>query len=112
MKALTDFLTYLLLLVMCISLAYAQETTPSKASKSTIRDTTKNITDTTKVVTQDSIRDSVVVKNESGLQSTVSIVAVDSQYTQVDKNITYLYKGAKVKYQDFELSADFIRPGS
>ncbi len=109
MKALTDFLTYLLLLVMCISLAYAQETTPSKASKSTIQDTTKSITDTTKMVTQDSIRDSVVVKNESGLQSTVSIVAVDSQYTQVDKNITYLYKGAKVKYQDFELSADFIR---
>ncbi|MGJ1419270.1 putative LPS assembly protein LptD [Sphingobacterium spiritivorum] len=94
---------------MCISLAYAQEITPSKASKSTIRDTTKSITDTTKLVTQDSIRDSVVVKNESGLQSTVSIVAVDSQYTQVDKNITYLYKGAKVKYQDFELSADFIR---
>ncbi len=109
MKALTDFLTYLLLLVMCISLAYAQEITPSKASKSTIQDTTKSITDTTKLVTQDSIRDSVVVKNESGLQSTVSIVAVDSQYTQVDKNITYLYKGAKVKYQDFELSADFIR---
>ncbi|EFK59213.1 putative LPS assembly protein LptD [Sphingobacterium spiritivorum] len=94
---------------MCISLAYAQEITPSKASKSTIQDTTKSITDTTKLVTQDSIRDSVVVKNESGLQSTVSIVAVDSQYTQVDKNITYLYKGAKVKYQDFELSADFIR---
>ncbi|MNN09417.1 hypothetical protein D3C81_1222980 [compost metagenome] len=39
----------------------------------------------------------------------MSIIAVDSQKSEVAKNISHLYRGAKVKYQDFELSADYIR---
>ncbi|SJN49741.1 hypothetical protein FM120_24025 [Sphingobacterium faecium PCAi_F2.5] len=59
-------------------------------------------------------RDSTLInkdstKNKGGLQAEVSIIARDSQRTEVDKNISHLYKGAKVKYQDFELSADYIR---
>jgi len=94
---------------MCFSFVNAQEVTPSKIVIPKTQDTSKSLLDSTKVVQQDSIRDSVVVKNKDGLQAMVSIVAVDSQYTQVDKNITHLYKGAKVKYQEFELSADYIR---
>ena len=65
-------------------------------SKTKTADTVKSVTDTTK-------------KKGSGLQAEVSIIAVDSQKSEVAKNISHLYRGAKVKYQDFELSADYIR---
>lgn len=49
------------------------------------------------------------MKGDSGLETVVTIVANDSSWNEVSKNIIHLYKGAKVKYQDFELSADYIR---
>ncbi|MFZ4863652.1 putative LPS assembly protein LptD [Sphingobacterium sp. Mn56C] len=49
------------------------------------------------------------MKDDSGLETMVTIVANDSTWNEAKKNITHLYKGAKVKYQGFELAADYIR---
>ncbi|HLS95143.1 MAG TPA: putative LPS assembly protein LptD [Sphingobacterium sp.] len=49
------------------------------------------------------------MKDQDGLETVVTIVANDSSWNQVNKNILHLYKGAKVKYQEFELAADYIR---
>ncbi|QIH37209.1 LPS-assembly protein LptD [Sphingobacterium sp. DR205] len=74
------------------------------SANSKLQDTTKiKPVDSTKSV-QDTAK-----KKGSGLQAEVSIIAVDSQKSEVAKNISHLYRGAKVKYQDFELSADYIR---
>lgn len=54
-------------------------------------------------------KDTVMMKSESGLETQVTIVANDSAWNEVKKNIIHLYSGAKVKYQGFELSADYIR---
>ncbi len=55
-------------------------------------------------------RDTVVMKDsESDLETVVTIVANDSSVNEVSRNILHLYGGAKVKYQDFELAADYIR---
>lgn len=111
MKSLTHILTIFLILSLSVFSAFLQDKTPVKT-------TSKNLKDSVSVIgTPDSIRvkrDSTLInkdstKNKGGLQAEVSIIARDSQRTEVDKNISHLYKGAKVKYQDFELSADYIR---
>ncbi|MEJ5089656.1 putative LPS assembly protein LptD [Sphingobacterium faecium] len=111
MKSLTHILTIFLILSLSVFSAFSQDKTPVKT-------TSKNLKDSVSVIgTPDSIRvkrDSTLInkdstKNKGGLQAEVSIIARDSQRTEVDKNISHLYKGAKVKYQDFELSADYIR---
>ncbi len=111
MKSLTHILTIFLILSLSVFSASSQDKTPVKT-------TSKNLKDSVSVIgTPDSIRvkrDSTLInkdstKNKGGLQAEVSIIARDSQRTEVDKNISHLYKGAKVKYQDFELSADYIR---
>ena len=48
-------------------------------------------------------------KNAGGLQSEVSSHAEDSVITDQEHQITYLYGKARVKYEDFELDADYIR---
>ncbi|WP_353546716.1 putative LPS assembly protein LptD [Rhinopithecimicrobium faecis] len=48
-------------------------------------------------------------KNGAGLTSQVNIIAADSLSSDFENNIVHLYKGAKVKYQEFEISADYIR---
>jgi len=48
-------------------------------------------------------------KNSNALQSEVTTHADDSTYADVKNDITYLYGNARVKYEDFELDADFIR---
>ncbi|HCU43913.1 MAG TPA: hypothetical protein DF610_02375 [Sphingobacterium sp.] len=100
-----------LILSLSVFSAFSQD-------KISVKTTSKNLKDSVSVIgTPDSIRvkrDSTLInkdstKNKGGLQAEVSIIARDSQRTEVDKNISHLYKGAKVKYQDFELSADYIR---
>lgn len=55
-------------------------------------------------------RDTVVMRDSSsGLQTVVNIVANDSSVNEPQSNILYLYGGAKVKYDQFELAADYIR---
>lgn len=111
MKSLTHILTIFLILSLSVFSAFSQD-------KISVKTTSKNLKDSVSVIgTPDSIRvkrDSSLInkdstKNKGGLQAEVSIIARDSQRTEVDKNISHLYKGAKVKYQDFELSADYIR---
>lgn len=111
MKSLTHILTIFLILSLSVFSAFSQD-------KISVKTTSKNLKDSVSVIgTPDSIRvkrDSTLInkdstKNKGGLQAEVSIIARDSQRTEVDKNISHLYKGAKVKYQDFELSADYIR---
>jgi lipopolysaccharide assembly outer membrane protein LptD (OstA) len=111
LKSLTHILTIFLILSLSVFSAFSQD-------KISVKTTSKNLKDSVSVIgTPDSIRvkrDSTLInkdstKNKGGLQAEVSIIARDSQRTEVDKNISHLYKGAKVKYQDFELSADYIR---
>ncbi|WP_380899476.1 putative LPS assembly protein LptD [Sphingobacterium suaedae] len=89
---------------------YAQIADPSKTTSSNAQDTSLIVTDTTKnhLKTTEGT-DTVVMKDQDGLETVVTIVANDSSWNQVNKNILHLYKGAKVKYQEFELAADYIR---
>ncbi|WP_240452780.1 putative LPS assembly protein LptD [Sphingobacterium sp. xlx-130] len=86
------------------------QVTPTKPISSNAKDTTLITNDTTKNhLKGKSGQDTVVMKTDSGLETVVTIVANDSSWNEVSKNIIHLYKGAKVKYQEFELSADYIR---
>lgn len=55
--------------------------------------------------------DTVTKKSNSGsdLNSKVNYAAEDSVIFDMTNNIVYLYGKARVKYEDFELDADFIR---
>lgn len=72
-----------------------------------------NLADT--VVVTDSIGGPVFTSEQrgemeqSGLQAVVNIVGRDSQWMDAVNNQTHLFKEAKIKYMDFELSADYIR---
>lgn len=48
-------------------------------------------------------------QTENGLTSPVFSTADDSTHMDYKNNIMYLYGNAKVKFEDFELTADFIR---
>lgn len=111
MKSLAHILTIFLFLSLSVFSTFSQEKKPVKTTSKGLKDSisVKGTTDSIRVK-QDStliVKDST--KNKGGLQAEVSIIARDSQRTEVDKNISHLYRGAKVKYQDFELSADYIR---
>lgn len=110
MKALTCFFCSILFLFTASLTTYAQVVEPSKTNNSNVPDTSLIVPDTTKNhlrTTQGT--DTVVMKDQDGLETVVTIVANDSSWNQVNKNILHLYKGAKVKYQEFELAADYIR---
>ncbi|WP_231388286.1 putative LPS assembly protein LptD [Sphingobacterium hungaricum] len=95
----------------------AQETPPTKSttiyavdSSLIVSDSTKNLTDTTRNQFKETTgQDTIKMKNESGIETVVTILANDSSWREVKKNILHLFGGAKVKYEDFELSADYIR---
>src|SRR3546814_19719283 len=53
--------------------------------------------------------DTTQQEKTDGLKAVVTIVAQDSQYTDIRNNIIHLYKEAKIKYEGFELAADYIR---
>ena len=116
MKALSCFFLSMLFLLVGVSFVRAQEETTLK-TRALNADTTKKAQDST-LLLQDTSKnnfrdvtgqDTVVMKDSSGLETTVSIVANDSSWNEVSKNILHLFKGAKVKYQGFELAADYIR---
>lgn len=109
MKTVTSFLCVMVFLFLGISVGNSQVIRP-QSSNITVPDTSRAAADTSKnhlKVTNG--QDTVVMKGESGLETVVTIVANDSSWNVVSKNIIHLYSGAKVKYQDFELSADYIR---
>ena len=109
MKTVTSFLCVMVFLFLGISVGNSQVIRP-QSSNITVPDTSRAAADTSKnhlKVTNG--QDTVVMKGESGLETVVTIVANDSSWNEVNKNIIHLYSGAKVKYQDFELSADYIR---
>ena len=129
MKTLTCFFCSILFLFVAISASDAQVTASSQTTPSNVKgdslivlDTIKSNTDTIPVkdslLSIDSSRnhlketqgqDTVMMADDSGLETMVTIVANDSSWNEVSKNILHLYNGAKVKYQDFELAADYIR---
>lgn len=129
MKTLTCFFCSLLTLFAAISASNAQVDPSSKATSLNAKDTTlivadsiKNLPDTAGLdsltnlsdTTRNHLKetqgqDTVMMEDDSGLETMVTIVANDSSWNEVSKNILHLYNGAKVKYQDFELAADYIR---
>ncbi len=110
MKALTCFFCSILFLFAFVPSSLAQVEQPAKTNSSNVQDTTIIAPDTTKNNFKDSSgKDTVVMQGEDGLETMVTIVANDSAWNEVSKNILHLYNGAKVKYQEFELSADYIR---
>src|SRR5690606_8978648 len=129
LKTLTCFFCSLLTLFVAISASNAQVDPSSKATSLNAKDTTlivadriKNLPDTAGLdsltnlsdTTRNHLKetqgqDTVMMEDDSGLETMVTIVANDSSWNEVSKNILHLYNGAKVKYQDFELAADYIR---
>src|SRR5690606_11102310 len=101
----------------------------SKAITSNVEDTTSFVVDSVKSIRDTAIvvdstnsidttrnhlketqgQDTVMMEDDSGLETMVTIVAHDSSWNEVSKDMLQLYKGAKVKYQDLELAADCIR---
>ncbi len=113
MKSLINILTLFIILATSNS-TLAQSNIPLKQNGLQSKDpvsTTSKLQDTTKIKAGDSTKSlqDTTKKKGNGLQAEVSIIAVDSQKSEVARNISHLYRGAKVKYQDFELSADYIR---
>ena len=49
------------------------------------------------------------IKNPGSLTSKVTYSAVDSTNFDLINNIVFLYGKARVKYEDFEIEADYIR---
>lgn len=110
MKALTCIFYHILFLLLFSNFTFGQTATPINTNVTNVRDTTLSVTDTTKNhLLKKEGQDTVKMTDKDGLETVVTIVANDSSWNQVSKNIVHLYKGAKVKYQDFELAADYIR---
>jgi len=78
-------------------------TVTKDTSKNELQDTSKNN------FKEVSGQDTVHMKDEGGLETVVTISANDSSWNEVRKNVLHLFKGAKVKYEGFELAADYIR---
>ena len=55
------------------------------------------------------VKNDTTKKNSNALQSEVTTHADDSTIVDNKNDITYLYGSARVKYEDFELDADYIR---
>lgn len=107
MKTVTSFLCVVVFLLTGISIGYSQII---RSQSTTAQDTTITQADTANNhLKATNGKDTVVMKSESGLETVVTIVANDSSWNEVSKSIIHLYSGAKVKYQDFELAADYIR---
>lgn len=109
MKSLQRILFVFIFLVLGIVNAFSQVVRSRTASKP-VEESSQVTADTTKNYLKSTTgKDTVMMKSESGLETQVLIVANDSAWNEVKQNIMHLYSGAKVKYQDFELSADYIR---
>lgn len=102
MKSLTHILTIFLILSLSVHAAFSQGKIPVKTTSTSLKDSVsvKGNPDSVKMTRDSTLINKDSTKNNGGLQAEVSIIARDSQRTEVDKNISHLYKGAKVKYQD------------
>lgn len=110
MKALSCKLFILIIIALTVNQAKARILWQSDTTAINVQDSSLIVSDTVKNHAKTvNGTDTVAMKNEEGLETMVTIVANDSSYNEVKKNIVHLYKGAKVKYSDFELSADYIR---
>lgn len=122
MKSLTSFFGCLLLFLSSVSLgnghyiSEVRDTVPDTLNPGEVARLldSLSVTDTTDTVRNDFLetngQDTVIMRDqESDLETVVTIVANDSSRNEVNKNIIHLYGGAKVKYQDFELAAEYIR---
>ena len=110
MKAFARVLCQFLFILLSFSISVAQVVEPSKPTSNNVVDTTLIVNDTTKNHLREvQGQDTVVMTDPDGLETVVTIVANDSSWNQVNKNVLHLYRGAKVKYQTFELAADYIR---
>src|SRR5690606_39536865 len=113
LKTLKGFCAVLLLLLMGNAYLFAQNDTvpaasinePNNLTYTVFQDSIAVQVDSTAVAAQDT----VVMREESGLETVVTIVSKDSIWNEVKRNVVHLYNGAKVKYKEFELSADYIR---
>jgi len=92
---------------------YGQENSPATLPSDTTRNAPR---DTLTVDSLNSSLDSLGTKRDTtqkdatdGLKAMVTIAAADSQVTELKTNIIHLYGDAKVKYEGFELAADYIR---
>jgi len=77
----------------------------SKRSRDILQDTVSY--DTLRIA--DSSRRDTAKRSEAGLQSAVLSNAEDSTITDRKNNMLHLYGNAKIKYEDMELTADYIR---
>ncbi len=120
MKSVAAFFSHILLFLTVFSgiSVYAQENSrgsntqiDSLQQQLPLSDTTRNpLTDTLIVDSLGNVRDTARSQEPpSGLKAMVSIVAADSQVTEMRTNIIHLYREARIKYEGFELSADYIR---
>lgn len=89
MKSLTHILTIFLILSLSVSATFSQEKTPVKTTSKSLKDSVsvKGTTDSVRVKRDSTIIGKDSTKNKGGLQAEVSIIARDSQRTEVDKNI-------------------------
>lgn len=107
LKTLLRIFYILMFLAIGNTVVYSQVVTP-KTSTATVQDTVASDT-TNNYLKSTTGKDTVMMKNDSGLATQVLIVANDSAWNEVKRNVIHLYKGAKVKYEGFELAADYIR---
>lgn len=95
---------------MSFSTLCAQTVQPSKNNVTSVANPTLAPADTTKGDAKPAQKqDTVKMQSGGGLETVVTVVSSDSSWNQMDKNMVHYYKGAKVKYETFELSADYIR---
>ncbi|WP_090974627.1 putative LPS assembly protein LptD [Parapedobacter composti] len=117
MKSVAAFFSYILLIITAFPAfsVYGQEIPRADTTRSTLTDSLVMDSLTADSLTADSlVTDSLaadkdtVRRADDGLNAVVSIVAADSQVTLLKTNMVYLYGEAKIKYEDFELAADYI----
>ncbi|WP_257669310.1 putative LPS assembly protein LptD [Parapedobacter tibetensis] len=121
LKSIAVFFSCILLFLTVFSVVsvYAQKNSrrnsirvDSLRQRPPLSDTTRNaLTDTLVVDSLGGKQDTTQRGEETpdGLKAMVSIVAADSQITEMKTNIVHLYKEARIKYEGFELAADYIR---
>lgn len=117
MKSVAAFFSYILLIITAFPAfsVYGQEIPRADTTRSTLTDSlvmdslTADSLVTDSLVTDSLAADKDTVRRaDDGLNAVVSIVAADSQVTLLKTNMVYLYGEAKIKYEDFELAADYI----
>lgn len=96
MKLITSF--FLNLIVFAATVCYAQQ----PVGQDSIPDSTLNVTKTDTLPKKS-------ISTSSSLNSEVIYSSDDSMHMDIKNNIVHLYGNARVKYEDFELDAEYIR---